>query len=444
MSATVSDDDVLEKMLMEAQRLALRMRSSTHSATDASHGSYLSDTDHLDQTGDANIVSCDSNHSQPGQASKMSLSSYFDKISKQESLESRETNLSCEEKSYASVASAQQDAIAEAIKATQEMEKTLRALSESPPNRPKKDIISLHRDVDMNLSRELPVNALARESTPKNPRNEDELNTSSSHISWEKVDPIREEDEDFVPIVDYTSPKKKAFPRDDSEIKWEKITSPDKDEDDYVPIADYTSRSVNQSTMQRLRGAILPNQTSRGAGTVNGLSRRSLRKKRRKVLKAMAVLLAASAAGYWLFFQSKPSSTANVETTIAEDNVVSVPTIYGDIHVGVDVEVDLPDEPEKEEDSKQELPTDQKLDFEELMISVPDADRCSYEVEIEDASHDVAPVSPSDDEDEKRPIVDPAEEEIICLFGGRCSKHVKKRTLFTRDNIELLLASMMQ
>lgn len=442
MSTAVSDDDVLEKMLMEAQRLALRMRSSTHSATEAAHGSFLSDSDHLDHdhNGDANIV-CDSNHSQPDQVSKMSLNSYFDKISQQESQESRESNLSGEEKSYASVASVQQDAIAEAIKATQEMEKTLRALSESPTNRPAKDIVSLHRDVDMKSSSDLPANVLVRESLPKNPRNEDLLNTSSSHISWEKVDPIKEEDEDFVPIVDYTSPKKKSFPRDDSEIKWEKITSPDKDEDDYVPIADYTNRSGNQSAMQRLRGAILPNQKSRI--TVQAPSRRALRKKRRKALKVVALILTFSAAAYWLSCLSK-SSSGVLETTDVVDKLVSEPTIDGDSFVGVDVEVDLPDERTKDEDFEQLFPPDLKSVFEELMISLPDAGVCSYERAAEGDGPDVAPVNPSEDEHVKGPMKDPVEEEIICLFGGRCSKHVKERSLFTRDNIELLLASMMQ
>jgi hypothetical protein len=442
MSSAASDDDVLEKMLMEAQRLALRMRSSTHSATDASHnGSCLSDTDHLDQNGDAIIVSCESSHSQPGQVSKIPLSSYFDKISQQASQESRESNLSCEEKSYASVASTQQDAIAEAIKATQEMEKTLRALSDSPTNRPTKEIIS-SRGVDMKSSSELPAGPQVLESVPKNPRNEDELNTSSSHISWEKVDPIKEEDEDFVPIVDYTSPKKRSFPSDDSEIKWEKITSPNKDEDDYVPIADYTNRTVNQSTMQRLRGAILPNQTTRGAGAVNALSRRSLRKKRRKTLKVIALIFVVSTALYWLFFQSASSSSGNVETSIATDSLVNEPVMEVDVNVGVGVEVDLPMELAKDEDTSQDPPADLKLEFEELMISLSDPSHCPHERELGDARHVIARGNPSSDEGEKMPSFDPAEEEIICLFGRRCSKHVKERSLFTRDNIELLLAMM--
>jgi hypothetical protein len=472
-SAASDDDEVLEKMLMAAQRLALQMRCSTgtglgephdHRLSDASSdhaGSFLSESDHLDHNY-PHIVSCDSNHSIGEHES--SLNSYFEKINLQESHESRESNGSCEEqKSSASVASAQQDAIAEAIKATREMEQTLRALAESPsagqpPFKgppPSSGRLGDTQNVASSYGR--PSQAATAEG---NLRVDAELNNSSTHISWEKVEPIREEDADFVRVLDYSSPRKVPFPRDDSEIKWERINSPDKDEDDYTPISDYTytssRHSVNRSPMQLIRGAILPNhkhRRARGTPMPLQLSSRAARRRRRRALRALALVLSLGAFLFWVFFAPEDPSVA--EPTVVEeawhlvvpDGEPSVEDVAVEGHSSNEELV----EALKDEDALPANVVSSTSRFEEAMLPTREEknDICfglsNDELVAVETEKDVVPEPPVEEEAEAGPDpdLDSAKEELICLFGGRCLADVKERKLFTRDNLELLLASLM-
>jgi hypothetical protein len=482
------DDEVLEQMLMEAQRLALQMRSTTtgladphrlhHDASSEHAGSFLSESDHLDHNY-PHIVSCDSNHSLPEhESSRVSLNSYFEKINLQESHESRESNAaSCEEKSYASVASAQQDAIAEAIKATREMEQALRALAESPSASPsarkgvgcspssgrRRDV----QNVDPVASSHGRPSQATRTADTNSRVEEAELNNSSAHISWEKVEPIREDDEDFVPIVDYTSPRKAPFPRDDSEIKWERITSPDKDEDDYTPIADYTSstrRPLHRSPMQRMRGAFLLNHKHHHRGS-SGMSMsmpfqsssKSARKRRRRALRALAVFLALGAFLSWVFFAPDEGSSTTDPPRVEEEAGHVVGRDVEPLVEYVVVEEHHPSSAELSEalttTGDTALPVDEMSStpsFEEVLFSIQEdeylcfglSDHAKDQVVVE-TQKDVVLDPPFEEEGETGPDLDSAKEELICLFGGRCSANVKERKLFARDNLELLLASLM-
>ena len=442
-TAQESQDEVLEKMLMEAQRLALRMRTST-SSLDVSNASVCEE----EADDEGNILSVDSrsqadDHMEDQDSQRVSLHSYLDRINQQASQESKETLSSGgEEKSYTSVASAQQEAIDSAIKAAREMELTLRALHPESNMSPPLSPASRSRSAEKNR-------AVRRMSgSPNTLRMEDELNASSSHISWERVDPVDEDDDDYAPVVDYTTPKKKPIPRDESEIKWEKITSPSKNEDDYVPIADY-SRAPRRSTMNLLRGSILQKKKS---VLSRSSSWRMTRRRRRKLVRATVLVAAVSFLAYYVcFHETEPVATGSLDTTTEERSFVNVSQIAAVTPLDNITSDTVASSSEKGED---DISFDMSIeDFEEILLfgSTCTAAEFISEPELQNQEEGSATVEsqPMDRAGEQLEAegeqLDSEDPEVNCTrtWGQPCKRRTKRK-LFSRENIEQLVASMMQ
>lgn len=258
------DDDVLEKMLAEAQRLAFQMRSaSQENLGENKNGAAAKDAEQwssqlrgkADQTGGHQASPETPHHSRENQ-------------------------------------------VESAIKAARDMELALKAFSGS-----------------FSMEMDTPDKAGADSPTPASPEDKPpgdvELKIAqfsaehgSGSITWEKVESVREEDEDYVAIRDYSSPVKQTTTPDarpssvgNNGIKWEKVDMPEKHEDDYVPLADYSKPAPRRATPQPI------------ARTRYVRSRKLSR--RRKMVRLVAVVALAAAVGLWYYLgvtrTSKPA-----------------------------------------------------------------------------------------------------------------------------------------
>lgn len=118
-------------------------------------------------------------------------------------------------------------------------------------------------------------------------------------VTWEKVEYTKEVDEDYVPIVDYS--KKLTPPRksvDKNGIKWEKLSSPNRFDKDYTSLKDYSAGAASPKRKEEFSFAPDPLPAF---GNQRRSTLRRLRKRQKRVRMALVLVLLTgiAAIGWW-------------------------------------------------------------------------------------------------------------------------------------------------
>jgi hypothetical protein len=163
--------------------------------------------------------------------------------------------------------------------------------------------------------------------------------TRKSRSSWEPRSTIvSEQDEDYVPIKDYSVPTH----REVANVKWEKVDTATVGDDDYVPLKDY-SQSTKKKPSRR-HAAIAEDD---GAG-LSYTARRALwlqrkRKKRRQRRLALVMLVILSVLGYFAYLRYTDWAMESVSKEVEYATVVDVEPEENDATVAGDPDVFIDD-----------------------------------------------------------------------------------------------------
>jgi hypothetical protein len=300
----VDGDDHLEKMLLEAEVLAAKMRTSS---------AHFSVTNGLDLSMESFIEEEEETPSHETPETDLTMRTTNNNGIAHSSFE-EETTSRANSNVSKGTSTSQQHNIDAAIFATKQMELALQALN-----------TSTSLNVDMVDSPDSNSNSPAASSQQESPVNADPLSDT-----WERVTFTKETDDDYVPIADYSA--KKTMKQRGS-VQWEKVAFADATDDDYVPIADYSSSSPLKQQQA--------NNNNKNAGAVSTDKQSSLRKQRkmrlRRTLVRITALLQVLAVAYGLYslFGRWPlqenASSRNVHVPVAvEDVETSVPAVATD------------------------------------------------------------------------------------------------------------------
>lgn len=312
---TADGEDELEKMLAEAQRLALRMRTAM---ANSGHTEALAALDAM-ATSSASFDLPSLSGEEQQATGQLTLEEHFE-LNGGSSSKELDDSSNYEEKSLAdkSAASAQYEEVEAAIKATREMELALQALGGSLRNvngkddddsstedgRKKRTAVVTPRNNGSNQSRDSPISPPtpypASPSTVKRKieafQDRERNRSYEDSIQWEKIDSVHEDDDDFVPIQDYSPQKKSQKQRqtrvDEHGITWETMDTAAQHDEDYVPLSDYSRTARNGeepglgASSFRLRAV---------------QKKRRRQQKRRRMMRAVALALVVLYAIYYHF-----------------------------------------------------------------------------------------------------------------------------------------------
>jgi hypothetical protein len=140
-------------------------------------------------------------------------------------------------------------------------------------------------------------------------------------VEWQKVDMANEGDDDFVPLVDYSSPSPeqvKAQRHANNAVMWEKVNSAHDGDDDYVPLADYSPPAS-------------PQRKGRSALTRSKLVRSRKKARRRKIAAVLALVVCVV---YWFYYQKGSSTNSAPIVTTNKDAIVSDASSDFDLQMG--------------------------------------------------------------------------------------------------------------
>mmetsp|Transcript_13008 Transcript_13008/g.26393 ORF Transcript_13008/g.26393 Transcript_13008/m.26393 type:complete len:504 (+) Transcript_13008:104-1615(+) len=236
----------------------------------------------------------------------------------------------------------------------------------------------------------------------------------------------REGDSDYVPLKDYSF-KPSKFTPDDS-VTWEQVDTPEEHDDDFVPLKDYS----NLAPVTSSRTAVASVSSRRGGS--------KKRRRRRFVLVAVVMSLALLGFAYYLMQKAaQPPTSATTRTTVVPEREP----------------VDLPPAPPKEpiqieplpwiaeEDASEAEDVAEEMDLEQAFsnyFNPPTAD------EIKEEEQQVEEEEDEEEEDEFGHYIDiePA-RGFLCnlptgwlLFGERCHSSSRKERIDSLLNAMLL------
>jgi len=145
----------------------------------------------------------------------------------------------------------------------------------------------------------------------------------SDAVSWHKVDMVQQDDDDYVPIADYSSPPR-TKPRTnkpnvyvENGIEYERLELEiDKEADDYVPIVDYSPQKTTKADSTMGKTLLLSTRRLFGGRPVEPLMsatarRRMLlrqRRRRRRNIRRVIVLLVVAAVGTYYYRKSSSNN----------------------------------------------------------------------------------------------------------------------------------------
>jgi hypothetical protein len=250
-----------------------------------------------------------------------------------------------------------------AVRAARKMQQALQALGASDAQAP----------VSPSYEKPSPAQTDRTVSPVESPSASDphHKNDSSNHqhsndIQWEPFDPPREEDDDFVPLQDYSHTAKTANPHeglpssphtpvsvpprvkqvDAGGVLWERVDYCNNNDDDYVPLKDYSRNNMNNSTSNRNHNTPTkrPAVVDRRVATTSAKLRSRARRRQMTVALLLAITLVVSTAYYFLrHYQnvtstpstrpSPPDSTASTTITTNATKVDSIESPEGPLGV---------------------------------------------------------------------------------------------------------------
>jgi hypothetical protein len=332
-------DDELEQMLAQAERLATEMRTiSSKSMSGASFSSgfpetiQIKDKDSVCSSMEVTNI-FDTHHVQEAESfSSNNVYSVKEKVIEENEIFSADVpeveidaNISSNSADLSDLSSTRRtcDDVDAIVQASQEMARALEAIQVSSPVSGRKVAASVKDTPDTSASSPrsltpspaspdsicgdskttVPISHLTGDNPAESSNGIDIYNAKSKieggDVTWEKVAYTREIDDDYVPIVDYS--KKMTPPRkttDKDGIKWEKLASPSRFDRDYSSMKDY-STGIN-SPKRKEEYSFAPDPLP-AFGNQRRSTLRRLRKRQKRIrMAAFAVALAGLLAiGWW-------------------------------------------------------------------------------------------------------------------------------------------------
>lgn len=324
-------EDELERMLEEAERLANKIRAAAAASQSQSGNSseqqgrpsppHYPPRDPSGSTIDTHGVPIDTvqvPHNPPMDDDALTLSSNvhianpFDQVATggtSGELQQQHPHYSSHQHSDADMEAA--------LRATQNMEKALQALGAGMPD-------SSGTDAAMAATTTTSSPTLTPKSPPALTLRNSTMSSTTKTPSPRPPPPPpatsssllpKEGDDDYVPMKDYSFKPSRFVP--DTDVNWEEVDTANENDDDFVPLRDYSSSSS------------VPVASSGAMPQANGGRRRRFwtrRRKRRAAVGGLIMLVLLLGIAYSFHGQSVQSEEAE---TVEHDNNSTAPTAYG-------------------------------------------------------------------------------------------------------------------
>lgn len=333
-------DDELEQMLAQAERLANEMRTiSSKHVLGASHSSGFPETIQIKDKDSACSSMEVTNIFDPQQTQESeSFSSYNGNHIKEDVIDEGnevvsadgpeveiQANISAESPDLSDLSGTRRtiDDVDAIVQASQEMARTLEAMRVSSPSSPRRITTIIKDTAESHTTDSSPRSLTPSPASPDSACGDSKATEPISHlagkkqfssaadidiyeaktkieggdVTWEKVDYTREIDEDYVPIADYS--KKMTPPRktvDKNGVKWEKLASPNRFDNDYTQLKDYSTGSPKRKEEYSFAPDPLP-----AIGNQRRSTLRRLKKRQKRVRMAILffVLAGLTALAWW-------------------------------------------------------------------------------------------------------------------------------------------------